>query len=689
MLKTLLLLHFFLCCGLVIAQTETNQNLSWKKHLSLADDLYEKLQYGEAATHYEAVWQLKKKRTEYANKAGECYMNVKDYSKAIEMFGVVKEDAKNYPKARFYYAKSLKQNEQYDSAIPEFKKFSDTYVGESAANFVAEALVEIEGCELAKQLKTNLDKGLRIIHLGDVINSSAVEFAPVAFGSEDMLFSSTKQGKAKVFQTQRTGTGWEVPALPTQFASLSEDNVCNTALSPDEKRMYFTVCRSIENWGALTTRCELYMTKRTGNLWGAPERLPDEINKTGVTSTQPTIFHEDGKEWIYFASNRSGGQGGMDIWYTSRDLDGAEMTFATPKNAGAKINTEKNEITPYYNPTEQVLYFSSDGHVGMGGLDIFKVQGKQSSWEKPVNIGVPINSGSDDYYYTQNRYGDGGFLVSNRTYSTAKVTTTHEDIFEFRMTQRAPMFQVTGIAYDKKTTMPIGSVDLSIYELISEQEERMLQTKVSTDGSFTFQVSPNKNYKIIAYKNGYQPGAKIFLAEGSGNFTADLMLEPVQASTEIAIPNVEVPKPVTPVPSTPTANTEKTAPKTTPVPKTKTEIPKATPTSNVEEYTYTPTAEGENFPIRTDAPKLNGVYYKVQLIALANFNRSNSRYDNIRKLGRLDYEFIMDKGITRVLLGDFLNKVEATDILTEVVKKGFEGAFIVKYENGERVGRSN
>lgn len=690
MKKSLLLLLITLCYGLAIAQNTEAQNLSWKKHLSLAEDLYEKSQYGEAAVHYETAWQQKKKRTEYANQAGECYMIVKDYSKSIEMFSVVKEDYKNFPKARFYYAKALKQNEQYDSASPEFKKFSDTFVGENAAALISEALIELEGCELGKEMKVNADKNVRIIHVGDAINSDLVEFAPTPFGSEDLLFSSTKQGKAKIFQTRRTATSWEAPTIPAQFASLGEDHVCNAAFAPDEKRMYFTVCRSVENWGALTTRCEIYMTKKTGNLWSAPERLPDEINKAGVTSTQPTVVYEDGKEVIYFASNRSGGQGGMDIWYTTRDLDGGEMAFISPRNAGAKINTEKNELTPFYSNNEQMLYFSSDGHVGMGGLDIFKALGKQSSWEKPVNIGVPFNSGGDDYAYIKNRYEDGGFLVSNRTYSTSKISTAHEDIFEFRLAPRASMFQVSGMTYDKSTTMPLTSVEVSIYELMASEQERMLQTKISTDGTFSFQLAPNKKYKIIAYKNGYQPSTKVFVAEGSGSFSADLLLESTQPSTEIVTPSAEIPSAKTPVPTTPAptevTNKEKT---NAPAPKPKTDTKSSTSTPNVEEYTYTPSAEGENFPIRTDAPKLDGVYYKVQLIALANFNKTNARYDGVRKLGRLDYEFIMDKGVTRVLLGDYLSKAEANDVASEVARQGFGGVFIVKYENGARVGRSN
>lgn len=138
-----------------------------------------------------------------------------------------------------------------------------------------------------------------------------------------------------------------------------------------KKRIYFTVCRSVENWGYLTTRCEIYATRRVGNLWSAPERLDDKINQEGFTATQPFVVQDGNKEILYFASNRAGGQGGMDIWYTSRVISDNGFDFESPRNAGARINTAHNEITPFYDVSEEALYFSSDGHVGMGGLDIF------------------------------------------------------------------------------------------------------------------------------------------------------------------------------------------------------------------------------------------------------------------------------------------------------------------------------
>ncbi|NJK84043.1 MAG: SPOR domain-containing protein, partial [Saprospiraceae bacterium] len=115
--------------------------------------------------------------------------------------------------------------------------------------------------------------------------------------------------------------------------------------------------------------------------------------------------------------------------------------------------------------------------------------------------------------------------------------------------------------------------------------------------------------------------------------------------------------------------------------------PKPTVKQDFEaEYVYIPQTTSEAFEIRTDAPRLAGTYYKVQLVALANFKRTDKRYDQVRNLGRIDYEFIKDKGLTRVLLGDYSSKEEADGMLDTATKKGFRNAFIVKYQDGERLG---
>lgn len=684
-MKKLLLLWIpllFLCT--LTAQIEKGVDeyagFSWKKHYKLAEKLYVENQYSKAAFHFESAWQQKRKKLELINKAGECYIIVKNYEKAIEAFEQLQVEQKRFPKAQYLYAKALKQNEDYLTAIEVFQNFIQNYEGENAASLILDAQEELKGAEFALQNKKNVDASTRIKHLGGVLNSDAIEFAPMPFGNDELLFSTTKSGRAKIFETKRNMRSWDAPKIPAQFAIFEEAHVCNASLSPDEKRMYFTVCKSVENWGALTTRCEIYFSRRVGNLWGSPERLPDNINRTTVTSTHPTVVHSDNKEIIYFASNRTGGQGGMDIWYTTRDLGGGDLNFSDPRNLGAKINTAKNEITPFFDADAGMLYFSSDGHLTIGGLDILQSSGQLNNWELPENLGMPFNSGADDYFYIQNRYGDGGFMVSNRTAGTSKISTEHEDIFEFTKSAKQRAITVRGNVMSSAANEIITNAEVSIYEVLSDNKERLLKTSNFINGQYRFKVIPNTEYRIVALKAGYQPNA-IFLRPRADedNNNKNIELVKINADVTETTPPVIIDPPVT----TPT-----------PTPKIDKRPPEATPVAVIEEYnegdeyTYTPSEPLEAFKIRTNAPRHQGIYYKVQLIAVGNFSRTDVRFKDIKNFGRIDYEFLVDRGITRVLLADFFDKADALDAVNKANEYNFNGAFIVKYKDGERVGQS-
>ena len=141
------------------------------------------------------------------------------------------------------------------------------------------------------------------------------------------------------------------------------------------------------------------MIKKSGNAWSQPERLPDYINMKGVTATHPFPVHIGGQEFLYFASSRTGGRGGMDIWYVTRDLGIDNNDFTFPVNLGPSVNTLGDEITPYYDQTEGALYFASNGLISIGGFDVFSSRGTEVNWSVPENVGLPYNSSADDYFF--------------------------------------------------------------------------------------------------------------------------------------------------------------------------------------------------------------------------------------------------------------------------------------------------
>ena len=411
----------------------SQSKISYKQHLKVAEELYLKSLYTDAAEHFEAAFRKKTKKKDAIAKAAECYYITRDYKKAASAYRHIKDERKKFPLAGLRYARSLKQSEKFDEASREFVYFINNYNGEDKATVNEVVQAEIRGCEEAiKMTSKPYNNQVEIYHLSDRVNSTETEFAPIPFTKDVLYYSSTMAEKARIYFTMRDAEGiWKKATLPKNFPPMPDQHFCNGSLSPDGQRFYFTICESKENWGGLTTRCEINVISKLGNSWTAPERLHDYVNKPGSTATHPFVVHENDKEILYFSSNRDGGMGGMDLWYASRDLSGHSIDFTFPVNLGNKINTLGDEITPFYDIENGDMYFSSNGQPSMGGQDIFIATGQLSIWSEIRNLGLPYNSSSDDYYYVKTPNEARGFLASNRVFGVEKITTTHEDIFEF------------------------------------------------------------------------------------------------------------------------------------------------------------------------------------------------------------------------------------------------------------------
>jgi hypothetical protein len=150
----------------------------------------------------------------------------------------------------------------------------------------------------------------------------------------------------------------------------------NGNFSPDKKKFYFTRCEQVTD--SMKMHCDIYLSEFKGGQWSEPQRLDDKINYPGYTNTQPAMGTSKQGDVLYWVSDRPNGDGGMDIWFSTIDKSGK---FSNPQTVGRKINTAGDEATPFYDSKTGVLYFSSNGQIGMGGYDIFKTRGAQKKWE--------------------------------------------------------------------------------------------------------------------------------------------------------------------------------------------------------------------------------------------------------------------------------------------------------------------
>lgn len=787
------------------------QKLSWKKHVNLAEELFDKAEYADAGEHYRAAWRQKTKKTELIYKAGECFDIIRDYANAADAYKHVKKMNNDYPKVGLKYAQALKQSGDFDNASHEFADFLANYQGSDKSDVARMVQNEIKGCALARKYANNVNSlDVEVTHLSEAINTPETEFAPLPFNDEILYYSSTMAQRAAIYRSKNSDGQWSKGKVPESFPKIENDHFCNGSLSPDQKRFYFTICKSVESWGGLTTVCNLYVTERAGRSWKAPEKLRDYINMAGSTTTHPYVVHQGNSEVLYFASNRPEGKGGMDIWYTTRDKNSTSNDFSYPINAGSKVNTAGDEITPYYDNEKEILYFASKGHPGVGGYDIFKAAGNKSHWTESANMGVPYNSSADDFFYIKSPSGKTGFFVSNRLFGAEKITTTDEDIFSFTASTQKELFAAGGV-YDKATGELLPNATVTIFQIEDDGTRREMLASNTPDGQYRFVLFPEKRYAIEARKDGFVRQSFDFSTEDFykyEDYGQPIYIEAGEDTGSVVTtsqPKYEPPvveKPVfdEPVVNTPTQPTmenrpvkdnvmteikdsvvkketivetpvykapayepeivEKTKVETTvtnngwedtktttttqivegstevqdaiyrpleevasssytPAPATSTYTPAPVPTT-----TYTPTERTNTSPVRnnstnvsttvnasipsgttyttrgksprdnyeivTAAPRRMGEYYKIQLIAVKSFDANHSRYRPVENMGRLDTEYIVEKGLTRVLLAEYHSFTEAKNDLKKVRgNRNFERAYIIKYVDGERIGRVN
>ena len=650
------------------------QQDNWRKQVKIAEEFEQKAQYNKAAEHFRYAWVLKPNKRDLIYRAGENFSIIKDYYNAAEAYRAV-VGRKKFPTAGFKYALALKQQGKYEEASRAFANFIENYRGKDKTEWAKRVEMEILGCELAQSLPQYSENPKAIIqHPGISVNSPATDFAPIPVSETLLYFSSTRSGRAQIYRTEESGNAWTSANLPSNFPSISADHYCNGTLTPDNKRFYFTICRSVESWGGLTTRCEIYVTQRQNNEWAAPQRLDDYINDPRATTTHPHVVHNGDTEILYFSSNRSGGEGGMDIWYATRNVNGTDIDFTMPVNLGQEINTDRDEITPFYTLEDAILYFSSNGHPSIGGYDIYKSSGSHNQWDRPENLGYPFNSSADDYYYVMKPSRSGGFLVSNRK-TDSKPETTHEDIFTFLLpnAERAQL-RILGTVHNLESGELLEEVTISLYEQSSPGTKLLVDNFFFRDGNFELKVPRNARFLLEFNSPGFYPYTQVLNAT---NYPMqDEFSLPVQLEREIEAPTVVEPDPETPV--------------ETPMPTpTEADTPEQQEEEEEEPVPYTTRGQSptDNYELITAAPRKDGTYFKVQLIAVVRYSEDHARYQPVKELGRLDTEYIIERELYRVLLADYGSLEEAEEVLALVQQRGFEGAYIVEYQDGERIGR--
>ncbi len=381
---------------------------------SLAKNAENNNDYYSAIEFYQELYS-RKQVLNVAFKLGGLYESLHEYQIAMEYYeeSINTQDKKS--KSLYFYAKMLKMNGYTEKAMNSFKKFLRVYRGKDQRKFRLLTLNHIKGCKMIISGNYS-NKNIELTSLPSNINSNHIEYSPIPLNDTAFLFGSIRSdkklitsAKRKLYLSSKVNENWTIEEF-NKINPVYED-IVNATISPGGDIMFIT---RLENTLISKNIRKIYMLKKINGKWGNAILLGKTINAPNSNNTQPTVSYDSNKNTmvLYFASDRSNGFGGFDIWYSF--FDASKNKFSKARNLGNRINSIGDEITPYYNNKNNTLYFSSNGHPGFGGFDVFSSRGERNYWRSIENIGEPINSSLDELYYVLNSQMDKGYFVSNR-----------------------------------------------------------------------------------------------------------------------------------------------------------------------------------------------------------------------------------------------------------------------------------
>jgi peptidoglycan-associated lipoprotein len=529
----------FLFLFAVSSTTLFLSSCSKKGSLSAARDAYDKKEYFVAGDNYRKVYSSSKKkeeRIEASYKAADCYRLMNDNKNSeLWYFKAIKLDPKNAD-AQLRLAQAKKKNQDFDKAIIEFKNYQ-----KMGGDAVVNVEKEITGCENAlkwKNLKTRY-----IVENVKGLNTRWQDFGAVYFKKDQLFFTSDREKGAS-----NTVYGWTGNAhtdiytvtfkkdkknpnnITYQMPNLVDKKVLNGKINEgaicfDSRftTMYMTRC-NYDN-GGKGKKCQLYISTLSGTEWSEPALIPFSLDS--FSCGQPTIS-KDG-QILYFSSDMPGGQGGKDIWMTTYSK--RSRSWGDPVNLGTTINTEDDEMFPFIHE-DGTLYFSSNGHTGLGGLDIFYTKGEATDWSDPINMKTPINSGADDFSVILEKDKESGYFSSNREGGRGQ-----DDIYRFYMNPL--IFNLSGVVRNQKTKEVLRNAYVTI---TSSSDTGKIILKTDESGSYKLRLKSKTDYELFSAKQ-YFFDSKVFYQttkglEVSTDLVQDIDLIPMDLNSTFTLEGI-------------------------------------------------------------------------------------------------------------------------------------------------------
>ncbi|MDO9255155.1 MAG: OmpA family protein [Bacteroidales bacterium] len=474
---------------------------------------------------YAKAWLLK----------ADIFYDLQKYSDAVASYKkAVAIDSIIFPPAYYIMANLYFDLEKYEDAKMNYLKYL-TFKPKIQAELkrTAENLIL---CDFRIQMLKN-PVPFNPVNIGPNVNSPGFEYINAISLDESQLYFTRKgadpQSDESFYRSvsARSSTGqlnWS-PAIEIGTPINTPGNEGALCVSPDGQTIIITCCSRRDSYGT----CDLYSSHKVGDKWLEPENLGEQIN-TSAWESQPCLA-ADGRT-LFFVSTRRGGHGGSDIWKSTRQNDG---NWSQPLNLGDSINTTADEMAPFIHPDGHTLYFSSTGHPGMGGADLFVSRMDANGvWQKPENIGYPVNTKLDEINLIINAKGTEAFISAEREKGFGNT-----DIYRFELpvqSRPASVSYVHGKVYDKNTLVPLSAA----FELIDMQSNKTVVSSSSdlVTGEFVMSLPVDKDYALNVSCKGYlfySMNFNVSTGHDSVNpVKLDIPMQPVAVGEKVVLRNI-------------------------------------------------------------------------------------------------------------------------------------------------------
>ncbi len=466
----------------------------------------------------------------------EIYYAAENYDESIDPYrNAVEIDPDFFPPAGLYLGKSLFRTGQYEEAHQRLKAF---YLRDDVSKSLQErAETLLQHCDFALE---SMAEPVAFIpkNAGQAINSRHAEYSPTLTADEMTLIFTRKKpregerGGTVMFEdfyiSHYTDGEWS-EAVNMGPPLNTPGNEGAQSITADGRHLYFTACNRSDGVGS----CDIYHSRLKGGQWSRPENPGRPLNSHAWDS-QPSVS-ADGQT-IYFASSRPGSIGKMDIWKATRNGDNG---WDEPRNLGDVINTSGREMSPFIHPDNQTLYFASDGHIGMGGLDIFySRKDEEGNWTEPVNMGYPINTHADEFGMIVGASGNTAWFSSDMDGGYGE-----SDLYTFTLYEEArprPVTYMKGSVTDAESGDPLGAD----FEVSDTQTGHTIAASAAdpVDGSFLIPIPTGRDLALNVSMRGYLFFSEHFSYEGVRTVVEphlrDIALQPVREGAAVVLRNI-------------------------------------------------------------------------------------------------------------------------------------------------------